>query len=188
MLAGQWYRLGFSLGHLPRHEWRTNSLVRHCQLSGHCSLLDWLVRTAVGHFTLRWAEIEMTLFCQLPSSFSRMLLCFTGILAMIMIRTLRRDIARYNREDEMVWWLLTRAVFPCGCCPWINKFPDPNWLIQSLEVRPTLGPRTHSMPLYSPTYSPGRHGVDPWSYLMMCAFYTMSISRTTWLLFASLLR
>lgn len=28
--------------------------------------------------------------------------CLSGIVSMIMIRTLRRDIARYNKEDEMV--------------------------------------------------------------------------------------
>ena len=44
----------------------------------------------------------------------------TGILTMIIVRTLRRDIARYNKDDELVSDLVSTA---CGLALCFFSFP-----------------------------------------------------------------
>lgn len=89
--------MGVSLGHVPHHEWRADPLVLHRQLRGRGVLsvrCDWFSSSSsYDSCTLQW---------HLSKCLS------AGILSMIIIRTLRKDIANYNREDDIVRWLIGR--------------------------------------------------------------------------------
>ena len=68
---------------------------------------------------------------------------------------------------------------PCGGRPWSNNVVNSpthiQWFWNNLfNVPPTQEQRTHPIPLYSLTYSPGRPWGQPWGNLMACALHAAS--------------
>lgn len=99
-------QLGVSMGHLFEHERRSNSLVQHYQF------------TCGGFLSFRYDLAEVIEELKFECNMCVFLWIFAGILTMIMVRTLRRDIARYNTDEnyedtleETGWKLVHGDVF-----------------------------------------------------------------------------
>lgn len=86
--------LGIALGHVPWRRRPGDSLVQHHQLAGDGALLIGCVE-AKGESSARVFDTSCCSDAKYRSPTP------PGILAFIMIRTLRRDIAKYNEEDKV---------------------------------------------------------------------------------------